>query len=137
MATATATAQGTEHMGETKGAQNHDHDLIQDLSKRLDALWRYDQYIANADGKPKLQECWRMLQEAGAGERPEAQTTDRRGGQAGLLLITHRARRAPVPGGRMWWTRLFSGPERHADDRSVGVDRRQISPPLRYEEEDS
>ena len=60
-ATATAPAQGMEHMGETQGAQNHDHDLIQDLSKRLDALWRYDQYIANADGKPKLQECWRML----------------------------------------------------------------------------
>jgi hypothetical protein len=58
---ATTTAQSTEHMGETQGAENHDHDLIQDLSKRLDALWRYDQYIANADGKPKLQECWRAL----------------------------------------------------------------------------
>jgi len=61
MTTATASQPGTEHMGETSGAENHDHDLIQDLSKRLDALWRYDQYIANADGKPKLQECWRTL----------------------------------------------------------------------------
>jgi hypothetical protein len=58
---ATATQRGTEHLGETQGAENHDHDLIQDLSKRLDALWRYDQYIANAEGKPKLQECWRAL----------------------------------------------------------------------------
>ena len=36
-----------------------DHDLIQDLNKRLDALWRYDQYIANADGHPELQKMWR------------------------------------------------------------------------------
>ena len=57
------TGQGTwmEHVGKTHGAEDHDHDLIQDLSKRLDALWRYDQYIANANGKPKIQECWRHL----------------------------------------------------------------------------
>ena len=57
--------QGTwmEHVGKTHGAEDHDHDLIQDLSKRLDALWRYDQYIANAEGKPKLQECWSHLKD--------------------------------------------------------------------------
>jgi hypothetical protein len=48
-----------EHIGETKGIEDHDHDLVQDLSKRLDALWRYDQYIANADGHPELQGIWR------------------------------------------------------------------------------
>jgi hypothetical protein len=37
-----------QHIGKTAGAANHDHDMIHDLSKRLDALWRYDQYIANA-----------------------------------------------------------------------------------------
>jgi hypothetical protein len=58
---ATATAPGIESMGVTQGAANHDHDLIQDLSKRLDSLWRYDQYIANADGKPHLQDCWRQF----------------------------------------------------------------------------
>jgi len=58
---ATATKPATEQLGRTQGAANHDHDLIQDLSKRLDALWRYDQYIANAEGKSKVQECWRML----------------------------------------------------------------------------
>jgi hypothetical protein len=61
MATATATPKGMEQMGQTQGAHNHDHDLVQELSKRLDALWRYDQYIANADGKPKIQDCWRTL----------------------------------------------------------------------------
>ena len=48
-----------EHIGETCGCADHDHDLIHDLGKRLDALWRYDQYIANAEGKPALQELWR------------------------------------------------------------------------------
>jgi hypothetical protein len=28
---------------------------------RLDALWRYDQYIANAEGHAFLQEFWREL----------------------------------------------------------------------------
>jgi hypothetical protein len=48
-----------EHIGETSGCPDHDHDLIHDLSKRLDALWRYDQYVANAEGKPVLQDLWR------------------------------------------------------------------------------
>jgi hypothetical protein len=51
------------HIGETQGCADHDHDLIHDLSKRLDALWRYDQYIANADGKPALQALWRDLKQ--------------------------------------------------------------------------
>ena len=49
------------HIGETCGCEDHDHDLIHELSKRLDALWRYDQYIANAEGKPALQTLWRDL----------------------------------------------------------------------------
>jgi hypothetical protein len=50
-----------QHIGETRGCADHDHDLVHDLSKRLDALWRYDQYIANAAGKPALQDLWRGL----------------------------------------------------------------------------
>lgn len=50
-----------EHIGESCGCADHDHDLIHDLSKRLDALWRYDQYIANAEGRPSLQGLWRVL----------------------------------------------------------------------------
>jgi hypothetical protein len=52
-----------EHIGKTKGAENHDHDMIHELSKRLDALWRYDQYIANAEDDSHLQEFWRELKE--------------------------------------------------------------------------
>ena len=50
-----------EHIGETCGTANHDHDLIHDLGKRLDAIWRYDQYIANAKNRPALQDLWRDL----------------------------------------------------------------------------
>src|ERR1700739_2888455 len=50
-----------EHIGKSKGAENHDHDMIHELSKRLDALWRYDQYIANARNDTELQEFWRDL----------------------------------------------------------------------------
>jgi len=52
-----------EHIGETCGCPDHDHDLVHDLSKRLDALWRYDQYVANAEGKPTLQNFWRGLKQ--------------------------------------------------------------------------
>jgi protoheme ferro-lyase len=49
------------HIGETQGAKDHDHDLVHELSNRLDAVWRIDQYIANADGKPEIQSFWRQL----------------------------------------------------------------------------
>jgi protoheme ferro-lyase len=48
-----------QHIGETEGCADHDHDLVHELSKKLDALWRYDQYIANADGRPNVQSVWR------------------------------------------------------------------------------
>jgi hypothetical protein len=38
---------------------DHDHDLVHELSKRLDSIWRYDQYIANAEGHEELQSLWR------------------------------------------------------------------------------
>jgi hypothetical protein len=41
-----------EHVGATKGCANHVHDLIHELSAKLDALWRYDQYLANATVVP-------------------------------------------------------------------------------------
>lgn len=49
------------HIGETQGAA--DHDMVHELSKRLDALWRYDQYVANAAGQPDLQSFWQGLKE--------------------------------------------------------------------------
>lgn len=56
-----AVAQATEHIGETKPMANHDHDMVHDLSKRIDAVWRYDQYIANAEGKPELKQFWERM----------------------------------------------------------------------------
>jgi len=50
-----------EHLGETCGCADHDHDLIHELSKRLDSLWRCDQRIANAEGRDDVQAFWRDL----------------------------------------------------------------------------
>lgn len=47
-----------EHLGETAGCRDHDHDLIHELSRRLDALWRYDQYIANAEWRDEIRSFW-------------------------------------------------------------------------------
>lgn len=52
-----------EHIGESKAIENHDHDMIHELSKRIDAVWRFDQYIANAEGDRELQDFWRDLKE--------------------------------------------------------------------------
>ena len=54
-----AAEQELKHIGETKGCADHDHDLIHELGRRLDALWRYDQYIANAEGRSELKQFWR------------------------------------------------------------------------------
>ena len=48
----------TKHIGESKGAADHDHDMIHELSKRLDAVWRYDQYISNAGDDKELKKLW-------------------------------------------------------------------------------
>ena len=34
------------HLGESRGVEDHDHDMIHDLSRRLDALWRYDHILS-------------------------------------------------------------------------------------------
>jgi len=59
MATETPIEKQWQHIGESHGCADHDHDLVHELSRRLDALWRYDQFIANADGRPAVQACWR------------------------------------------------------------------------------
>ncbi len=55
--------QAEQHIGETKGLPNHVHDLVHDLSTRLDALWRYDQCIANAEkgGADDAKQFWQDL----------------------------------------------------------------------------
>ena len=32
-----------KHMGESKAVANHDQDMIHELGKRIDAVWRFDQ----------------------------------------------------------------------------------------------
>jgi len=53
-----AAQQKLEHLGETQGCADHDHDLVHELSRRLDSLWRYDQYIANCEWRDGLREFW-------------------------------------------------------------------------------
>ena len=50
--------QEVAHIGETSGCRDHDHDLVHELSRRLDALWRYDQYIANAEWRDEMRQFW-------------------------------------------------------------------------------
>jgi hypothetical protein len=57
----TTTENGFAHIPETHGCSNHDHDVVHELSRRLDSLWRYDQYIANADGRADLRAFWREI----------------------------------------------------------------------------
>ncbi|MFG0304957.1 MAG: hypothetical protein ACF8Q5_01945 [Phycisphaerales bacterium JB040] len=57
----TAIEKKTEHIGETAGMADHDRDLVHELSRRLDCLWRCDQYIANAEGHKNLVEFWESV----------------------------------------------------------------------------
>lgn len=52
-----------QHLGESKGSADHDFDLVKELTSRLDAMWRYDQNIANASQKPAIQDLWRELKQ--------------------------------------------------------------------------
>jgi hypothetical protein len=52
-----------QDIGKTRGCENHDHDLVHELSRRLDGVWRYDQYIANADGMTDLLEFWHAIKQ--------------------------------------------------------------------------
>jgi len=60
---ATAAPQATEHIGETAGMRDHDRDLVNELSKRLDCLWRCDQYMANAQGHDQLVSFWKDVKQ--------------------------------------------------------------------------
>lgn len=41
--------------------RNHNHDLIHHLSETLDGLWRYDQYIQNAQGCAQCIALWNEM----------------------------------------------------------------------------
>lgn len=53
-----AAEQAMEQLGSSRACANHDHDLVHELSRRLDSMWRYDQYIANADWRDKIRQFW-------------------------------------------------------------------------------
>lgn len=57
----TAAEKQMEHIGETRAVTDCIHDLVRVFNGRIEDLWRYDQYIANADGKPELQDFWREM----------------------------------------------------------------------------
>ena len=63
---ATPNEKSEKHIGETKGVSNHIHDLVHDLSSRLDGLWRYDQYMANAEsaGDKEAKKLWSDLRKS-------------------------------------------------------------------------
>lgn len=43
--------------------KNYNHDLVQQLSEKLDSIWRYNDYIKNAesDGCNHCVELWKQL----------------------------------------------------------------------------
>lgn len=50
-----------QQAGALEGARHYDHELVHELSKRLDTLWRYGECLANAEGDPEMQKTWREL----------------------------------------------------------------------------
>ncbi|MHC4990704.1 MAG: hypothetical protein ACYTGC_06950 [Planctomycetota bacterium] len=48
-------------IGATRACQDHDRDLVHELDHKLDAIWRYDQYVANAKGHDDLEKFWKEL----------------------------------------------------------------------------
>ena len=40
------------------GCCNHDHHLIQEYSRRLDAIWRYEQYIEDVKLSDQVKQFW-------------------------------------------------------------------------------
>lgn len=62
MAIAKATKKDLPRLvGTAAGCADHDYDLIQDLGHRLDALWHYDEHIANAKGHSEIQAYWTQV----------------------------------------------------------------------------
>ncbi len=51
-----------EHSEQIPSLIQHDHDLVEELNHRLDALCDYSERIASAEGDPELQQVWRDRQ---------------------------------------------------------------------------
>ncbi|MDP1629543.1 MAG: hypothetical protein Q8L57_02890 [bacterium] len=44
--------------------KNHNHDLVHQLSENADSIWRFDEYIKNAESCPTCAAMWQTLKEA-------------------------------------------------------------------------
>lgn len=55
------TEQELSHIGATSGCADRDHDLVHELSRCLDGLWRYDQYVANTECRDGLKQFWKEV----------------------------------------------------------------------------
>ncbi|MHB1034515.1 MAG: hypothetical protein ACYC35_06010 [Pirellulales bacterium] len=53
----------TQFMPHTAAISDHAYDLIRELHRRLDAVWRYDQCIANADWRCQLTDYWHKVKQ--------------------------------------------------------------------------
>ncbi len=51
------------NVGQSSGCADHDHDLIHELDKRLNSVWRMDQYITNAGTRPHIKKFWEQLRD--------------------------------------------------------------------------
>ena len=51
----------TDSIQISKGCEDHDYDVVQELNHRLDSLWRYDQHIMNAKGHNRIQSYWTQV----------------------------------------------------------------------------
>jgi hypothetical protein len=40
--------------------EREEHDLIEDLGRRMGSLWECDRHFSRAEGRPELQEYWRV-----------------------------------------------------------------------------
>jgi len=49
-------------MEQVRRVSLHDQDLVHELGRRLDALCRYAECIANAEGDAEVQQTWRDLE---------------------------------------------------------------------------
>lgn len=75
-----------EQFEESQGCADQDHFLVYEIRRRLDALWRYDQFMVNAEGRPELQACWRDFKAHGMESVARLKALMQERDPAGLLL---------------------------------------------------
>lgn len=98
-----------EDLGETFGCADHDHDLIHELSRCLDSLWRIDQYIA----RPNRRKVGADLASNEGARAPEQQSVEgfaQTGNRVGLFLKHGGDRDSRQPSQAGLWNRYRANP---------------------------